>query len=404
MSVDHNAVDATLGYYFQTLYALVVLLKAADDELVTVELTDDVTLHHSVAALDTIEQTRYQVAHSTNPSLPELTIKSTKLWKTLRIWSSEYSEKEFYFLLTCAPVNEILKCLADETDRASLQTALEIEATTVIAENGQKIHDHKERIEGCREFLKLAPAHRSALLARIRICANGPSITDIDQLIGSELRNITRPEKRQTVVKRLREYWINRVCVSLAGEAPRHITKGELQRLIEELVAAMSGEGLPDDFSMMQPPADEEAPDMMRRQIELVNGGNNRVNRAKIARWKSRNQRQRWLEDDVSISVHLNRFDQQLVNTWNDHHGPMCDDTATATEPEKQVQGCALLDWCHFEAPQQAVTLGTSAVPAFVTQGTYQDMANDVLIGWHPEFKTRLKRTSSSPGETKCEQ
>ena len=70
MSVDHNAVDATLGYYFQTLYALVVLLKAADDELVTVELTDDVTLHHSVAALDTIEQTRYQVSHSTNPSLP----------------------------------------------------------------------------------------------------------------------------------------------------------------------------------------------------------------------------------------------------------------------------------------------------------------------------------------------
>ena len=46
----------------------------------------------------------------------------------------------------------------------------------------------------------------------------------------------------------------------------------------------------------------------------------------------------------------------------------MCDDTATATEPEKQVQGCALLDWSHFEAPQQAVTLGTSAVPAFVTE------------------------------------
>jgi hypothetical protein len=143
---------------------------------------------------------------------------------------------------------------------------------------------------------------------------------------------------------------------------------------------------------------------MMRRQIELVNGGNHRINRAKIARWKSRNQRQRWLEDDVSISVRLNQFDQQLVNFWNDHHGPMCDDTATATEEKKQLQGCDLLDWSHFEAPQQSLTLGTSAVPAFVTQGTYQDMANDVLIGWHPDFKTRLKQTPGSPGETKCEQ
>ena len=37
---------------------------------------------------------------------------------------------------------------------------------------------------------------------------------------------------------------------------------------------------------MVQPPGDEEAPDMMRRQIELVSGGNQRINRAKVVRWK----------------------------------------------------------------------------------------------------------------------
>src|SRR5581483_12216596 len=101
----------------------------------------------------------------------------------------------------------------------------------------------------------------------------------------------------------------------------------ELQGVIEGLVVAVSGDGLPDDFGMMQPPPDEEAPDMMRRQIELVNGGSHRVSRAKVARWKSGNQRQRWLEDDVSISVRLNRFDQQLINLWSERHGPLCDDT-----------------------------------------------------------------------------
>jgi hypothetical protein len=79
---------------------------------------------------------------------------------------------------------------------------------------------------------------------------------------------------------------MNRVCLSLTGEAPRHITKGELQGLIEDLVATISGDGFPDDFSMVQPPGDEEAPAMMRRQIELVSGGNQRINRAKVVRWK----------------------------------------------------------------------------------------------------------------------
>ena len=71
---------------------------------------------------------------------------------------------------------------------------------------------------------------------------------------------------------------------------------------------------------------------------------------------------------------------------------------------EKILKGCDLLDWSHFEAAQQSVNLGTAAVPAFVTQGTYQDMANDVLIGWHPEYKTRLRPKLSSEAETKCEQ
>jgi len=39
MTADHIAVDSTLGYNFQTLHALLVLLKANDDEAVTLELT-----------------------------------------------------------------------------------------------------------------------------------------------------------------------------------------------------------------------------------------------------------------------------------------------------------------------------------------------------------------------------
>ena len=400
MPADHNAVDSTLGYNFQTLWALVVLLQADDDESVTLELTDDVTLHHSPLDPEAPDQTRYQVAHSINPSLPELTLKSTKLWKTLRIWASEYDSKQLYFLITCAPVSTDFSCLVPDGDRSDLQKALEEEAEQVIEENEQEIHAHKERIAGCRAFFDLTPGGRSELLARMYLCAKSPNIKEINDILDGELRNIARPEKRRLMINRLREYWMNRACQSLTGEAPKYITKVEIQRYLEDLAITIAGSGLPDDYGMIQPPADEQVPDMMRRQIEIVNGGNSRINRAKIVRWKSRNQRQRWLADDVSIASRLDALDQQLIDAWNYRHGPMCDDTRTSSDKEKQQHGCKLLDWSHNDAPQHPVTIGREPVPAFVTQGTYQDLANECLVGWHPDFKAIL----STKGDTDCDE
>lgn len=396
MPADHSAVDSTLGYVFQTLQALIILLQANDDESVSLELTDDVTLHHTPSTNGSADS-RYQVAHSNKPSLPEVTLKSAKLWKTIGIWASEYASNERYFLLTCAPVSADLLCLTSGGDRTAIQTKLEEEAALVIKEQQQGVHEHKERISGCLAFLNLTPTVRAELLSQILLCASIPNISAFDDILDEQLRPIARPDKRQLMIGRIREYWMNRACLSLTGKLPRRITKGELQQRIEEISSTISGNGLPDDYGTIQPPKGAQMPDTMRRQIELVNGGNHRINRAKTAHWKSRNQRQRWLDDDVSMAPRLNDLDQKLIDAWHDRHGPMCDDTATCSEDEKQQHGCALLDWSHNDAPQWPVSIGRGPVPTYVTQGTYQDLANRLEVGWHPEYKIRL----SPPGESK---
>ncbi len=400
MPADYSAVDSTLGYAFQTLHALVVLLRAADDESVSIELTDDVTLHHNRSTLHAPEETRLQLAHSIRARVPELKLNSTKLWKTIRIWASQYNPNERYFLITCAPICVELQCLTDDTDRTQLQGQLEDEANRVIDEKARGVHAHEERILGCRAFVDLAPALRLELLKRTFLCPDGPNILEIDSILDRELRNIARPEKRLMLVARLREYWMHRACLSLTGELPRIITKGELHQRIEDLAASLNGSCLPDDYGAIRPPREAEVPDMMRKQIELVNGGGSRIARAKSARWKSRNQRQKWLEEDVSVATRLNEFDQQLIDAWRDHHDPMRDDTLNSDEPEKQRQGCKLLDWSHHEAPLWPVAIGTAPVPPYVTQGTYQDLADQMLIGWHPDYQARL----SPPGAPPCEQ
>jgi hypothetical protein len=398
MPADHNAVDSTLGYNFQTLHALVVLLGAGDDESVTIELTDDITLHHTPIAPDSIDSTRIQVSHSLKASLPEIKITTTKLWKTLRIWASQYDPKERYFLLTCASVAIELQPLVTPTeDRKSVQVALEKEANRVIDEVAGKIHAHEDRIDGCKAFIALSSGDRAQLLAQIILCVDSPNILAIDDMLDQQLRNIGRPEKRKKMIQRLRGYWMNRACLSLTGQMPKFIRKSELLQCLEDLANELAGNGLPDDFDTLAPPAGMPAPDLMRRQIELVNGGGNRIERSKRSHWKSRNQRQKWLEDDVSMASRLNEYDQKLVNTWNDRHGPMCDDTCSATDVEKQKKGCEILDWSHNDAPQWPFTFGRGLIPPFVTQGTYQDLANQLLVGWHPDFKKLL----SDPGDKK---
>jgi hypothetical protein len=146
----------------------------------------------------------------------------------------------------------------------------------------------------------------------------------------------------------------------------------------------------------LDPAPDVETPDMMRRQIELVNGGRNRVARARVAHWRSRNQRDRWMADDITSRNALDLFDRKLVEEWGARHGPMCDDTKGSTDEEKQKHGRDLLDWSHTDAPANLINLGPRVPPPFLIQGTYQDLADRLNIGWHPEYEALLKGTTGN--------
>ena len=387
---DHSAVDSYLGFAHQTLSALTLLLTAGDDESVTLELTDDVTLHH--ASPDEPADTRHQISHTIGKSPAELTLKSVKLWKTIGIWAAEYDENEHYVLVTCAPVCQELKCLANNSDHGPLQVLLEDEAARVVQEHDQELHKHQDRTPGCKAFLSIDSKVREALMSRIFLCAESPNITLIDGVLDNLLKNLATPEKRHLIIVRLREFWFNRVTKSLSGELPRRITKRELQQQIEEIHNEVTGPGLPDNFGDLKPPADSEMPDIMRRQIELVAGGARRITRARRVRWQSRNQRQRWMDEKVTFWAQLDKFDQRLIDAWSDQHGPMCDDTAAAPETEKQRRGCKILDWTHNDAASTLIKVGTKVAPSFLVQGTYQQLADERRVGWHPDYEALLPK------------
>src|SRR5207248_200498 len=88
----------------------------------------------------------------------------------------------------------------------------------------------------------------------------------------------------------------------------------------------------------------------------------------------------------------LNKFDQKLIDAWGDLHGPMCDDMAGASEQDKQRRGCQILDWSHEEASAMLMKVGSKAAPAFLVQGTFQQLADDRSVGWHPDYEALLPK------------
>lgn len=391
---DHSAVDSAIGYFHQGLFALVTLLDAGDDAAVSVETADDVVLHDGMDSL-------HQLKHSEGNPRP-LTLKNDGLWKTMAIWAAAPLDgSQTFVFVTCAEIGPTsgLDCwLTKGSDRTSLVAALEEEATRVrdaraAARSAGEPLPYATRWPGCDSFLKLSPADRKRLVDLIVVTPNSFTASLAPDEVARRLAPCVRPSIRAHFVERLIEWWDRQVVLSLLGKRPRHIQKIELQNRIADLVLEHSPDGLPDDYSLREPPSVESAGGrVMALQIEFVKGGQERLRRAVIARWRSRNQREEWLENDLATAAELDEFDTRLTELWRDRFGPMRDDCTGKPDDECRRQGLGLLDWSHHDACKAMPPIRPGWKRAFLVQGSLQQLADEAKAGWHPTYEDLLKK------------
>jgi hypothetical protein len=129
---------------------------------------------------------------------------------------------------------------------------------------------------------------------------------------------------------------------------------------------------------------------MMEQQIRLVDGGVARLMRAARARWRARNQRERWIADDAAMAAVIYEYDQHLLEEWEDKFGPMCDDCAILGSDEHKKAGLTLLDWAHSHAPLELRPIEEGWESNYLVQGSYQQLAEELTVGWHPKYRELL--------------
>ncbi len=393
----HSAEAAALGFYYQALYALLVLFeRSTDDSAVSVEQLDDVQLSADGQEL------LFQLKHSISATPTSTSIKSRAFWRTIKAWIDILPEISLpdttLHLVTVGTIvkGDPLEALTEQSsDQTTMVTATVEEAERVRAARFQAKADGKDlpysdRADGCEAFLDLSGPQRASLCSRIRLVPGSPDIASIEEKIATGLTMVPA-EQRPVVATKLVEWWNRELVYSLCGRRDRIISRQELLSRFAGIVGELERETLSVDFEQTDPPEDYQPDGMLTRQIKLVKGLRTDISKAIREEWRAREQRSLWLEANAGNATKIGAYDKILEENWSDRHSTLKEECEAKDAASKEQAGLGLLRWSHNEAPNAVRPIDTNWNAPYYVRGSLQILAVNLKVGWHPDYEDHLK-------------
>ncbi|MBI5268191.1 MAG: hypothetical protein HY856_00795 [Burkholderiales bacterium] len=181
------------------------------------------------------------------------------------------------------------------------------------------------------------------------------------------------------------------------------IPRAEIDAQISDIQESLKPDALPIDenidalmVALDQLPEFADRP--FYKQVELVSGSQLRIRNAIISYLQAFRQRSAWTRHDLLFDADLDKYDKRLQAEWELQYGQVCDELGPdATDAAMAQAGRALLKWAedaHF-----SIRSGVN-VP-WVCRGSLHMLSEDMRVGWHPQFETRLKAVLDAAAQGK---
>jgi hypothetical protein len=389
MSEDFSANPSVLGFSYQTKYALWLLLKTGKDEPeaeLSVERLDDVALESNGTASELVQTKHHLVPAS-------LTDAGSDLWKTLRIWSTALAKGEIQtdkVTLTLVTTGQAGDGSIASKLRPREFGGREVEAALSGLRNVTDTSRSKENQKAYEAFLTLTDAQQRSLLNCIRIIDNSPNILDVRARIRGELRTTTRPQFLEPLAERLEGWWGKVVDEHLYHDPVKTISYRELLDKINEVQEHFHHDNLPIDFP---DPVDltemefEESERLFIEQLRLIVIGPNRVKMALSDYYRASQQRSRWVREMLLLRRDLETYENMLIDNWMRKFEIAREDCGSpAAEEIIQTTGRALYNWIE----ERNYPIRPRCTEQYITRGSYHILANQLRVGWHLDFFSRL--------------
>ncbi|MEU7647057.1 ABC-three component system protein [Streptomyces huasconensis] len=330
---------------------------------------------------------------------------STDLWKTLRIWAHGITNKQLdldetdLFLLTTADLTAdsagyLLQPVASGVrDESRALKALE------AARKASTSKDNKKAYEA---FDKLSADERRDMLARIQVIGNAPDVDEVENLLLERVVSAVGHAYAKPFLQRLEGWFYQRTIRQLRTDEMDAITGDEFDQIFTDLRNQFRPENLPidEDIAVLEPDPSDYVNMTFVRQLDLIDIGKTRIGIAVRDYIRAFTQRSRWSDDNLLLPGEISKYERRLIEEWQDLFAEMEDNLgAAATEAEKLAAAKEIYRWATREA-RPRIRIGCDE--PFVSKGSFHILANDLQVGWHIDFMTRLMAVLEPAGATQA--
>jgi len=387
-----SAADSALGYLYQVRVALLWSLrrlKIDHDFVISLETLDDVTFETKGGKPEELLQTKHHRSREAT-----LADSSEDLWKSLRVWFEGHKTKAIppgtaLHLLTTgkASAGSIAARLRSDDGR-------DVDGAIKALETTAQSSTSKTNAAAYAAFLGTSTKDRKKLLDCVVIIDGSPTITALDGDLKTEVFWAVERKYHDAFLERLEGWWFRRCLKQLASAAPAdRVLAAEIEAQMSDLREQFKQDSLPIDDDLLTFDLDEatevaHAGSTFVRQLEIIAAGKRRIAAAVRDYYRAFEQRSRWLRNDLLLIGDLTQYERRLIEEWELVFEGVKDELGDkAAEAAQQKAAREVLKW----AESVSLPIRPGVTEPFVTRGSLHMLADEVRLGWHPEFHDRLE-------------
>jgi len=388
-SSSFSAADPSLGYFYQVRSALLWSLnrlRTVPDFFVTVETLDDVVFETSGSSSLDLIQTKH---HLKRPG--DLSDYSPDLWKALRIW---FEGRASGLIPTNAHLQLVTtgKAPADSATSRLLTKNRDVTGAQHRLDSVASSSTNKTLDSSFRVYLATAPSMRTAILERVIVIDNAPTILDLEENLRNEVFWATEKEHLTPFLERLEGWWLRRILLQLANVDSDRVSSAEIESKMADLREQFKQDSLPIDDDILDFVLDDDQESAYLtftfvKQLGLIQAGKRRIAAAIRDYYRAFEQRSRWLRDDLIGGFALEKYEKRLEEEWELVFEAMRDELGDEKTDEVMTKAArSVLAW----AERTSLPIRPNVTEPFITRGSLHMLADEARIGWHPHFRDLL--------------
>jgi hypothetical protein len=387
-----SAADSALGYLYQVRCALLWSLQRLKDEVefeASIETLDDVTFEKSGTPAELLQTKLHKNRGA------DLSDYSTDIWRTIRIWitalnTGAITERTNLYLVTTENAAEGTIARYLRKDNRNVHGAI------LRLNDVAQTSSNQTNAAAYRAYRSKTDAQRKSLVEQIVVIDRAPGIADLDGLLRNEVFHAAPRIHQEAFLNYLEGWWFRRAVKQLQNvSAGDRILSEEIEAQMADLRDRFKQDSLPiaDDLLnyVLDDQTDKDHQDFpFVQQVKLATSNSRRITAAIRDFYRAFEQRSRWQREDLLFVGDLSVYEKGLEEEWELVFAGVEDGLGrNATEQEKTEAALEVLSWA--ETGNVRTLIKENVREPFVTRGSLHILANELRIGWHPEFRDRLQ-------------